>query len=340
MTIEDLLREALADHAGSQPHPPDRWAEIEARSTLERRRRQRRVHGLGAVGLAAAVVALFIAVPILSRNEGNGRVVTGTGPVSTTEPSITATSTSPASTTPDSTTPATSPATTAPATTTRAAPTSVTPAPSPFPYQPLWPFVSPAEVATWQRAYRSGGNQPWHLDADATALGFTQGYLGFNEVNKVVSRKIGATEARVSVGYDTGAGPSSISAVIHLVKYGAGPDAPWEVVGTTDAPEFTLTTPRYGASVSSPVTVGGQIMGVDENIKVQVRQQSSAAALGEFCCLPAGNSGAPWTATVTFSGASGTVLTIVASTGGHFQGVERFTVTGVQNRTAPPPSSP
>jgi len=339
MTIEDLLREAITEHAGAQPDPPDRWAEIEVRSIEERRRRRRRERGLGVVGMAAAIMAVLVAVPVLSRNEGKDRVVTGTGPVSTTELSIDPDSTVPASIPPTSTARGTSPATTAPAATTRSIPpsaTTATSAPSPFPYQPLWPFASPAEVITWQRAYRSGGQQPWHLDADSTALGFTQGYLGFSEVNKVVGRTLGATDARVSVGYDTGAGPSPTAAVIHLAKYGTGTDAPWEVVGTTDAPTFTLTAPRYGASVTSPVTVGGQIMGVDENIKVQVHQQSSATPLGEFCCLPAGNSGAPWTTRVAFSGATDGVLTIVASTGGHFQGVERFTVTGVKSLPAPP----
>ena len=59
-----------------------------------------------------------------------------------------------------------------------------------FAYQPLWPFASVAEAAAWQRAYRDGGQQPWHLDADETALSFTTGFLGFTEIDRVIARSI------------------------------------------------------------------------------------------------------------------------------------------------------
>ncbi len=52
--------------------------------------------------------------------------------------------------------------------------------------------------------------------------------------------------------------------------------------------------------------------------------------LGVACCTPAGNSGAPWAAKVSYHGASDQVLILAASTGGHLAAVERFTVTGVR----------
>jgi hypothetical protein len=61
-----------------------------------------------------------------------------------------------------------------------------------------------------------------------------------------------------------------------------------------------------------------------------VRQVSSEAPIGETCCLPAGGEGTPWQTTVSFSGATDPALTIVVSTGGHVQGVERFAITAVR----------
>ncbi|GIH66451.1 hypothetical protein [Microbispora siamensis] len=197
-------------------------------------------------------------------------------------------------------------------------------------YQPLWPFADEEQVRDWQESYRSGGHQPWHLDAERTALSFTQGFLGFTDVDRVVKRTVTGADARVSVGIrGEGGGRPGIAAVIHLVRFGTGPDAPWEVVGTDDT-TFSLTTPRYGAVVSSPVKVGGRITGVDESIRVRVRATGSAGPLGERCCVSAGGDDAPWSATVTFRAAPGRTLTLVASTGGHVAEVERFTVTGVR----------
>jgi Immunoglobulin-like domain of bacterial spore germination len=197
-----------------------------------------------------------------------------------------------------------------------------------FRYPPLWPFSTQAEVDAWRQQHAAQGTQPWHLDAEATALAFTTGYLGFGEIDQVVASDVRDREAWVSVGYDTGSGSPSTAAVVHLVRFGPGDGAPWEVVGTRDT-DLTLETPSYGSSVSSPVTVGGRITGVDENLRVQVRQASSQAPIGEACCLPAGGQGTPWRTTVSFSGATDPALTIVVSTGGHFQGVERFAITGV-----------
>jgi hypothetical protein len=198
-----------------------------------------------------------------------------------------------------------------------------------FGYPPLWPFGSQAEVDAWRQQYETQGSQPWHLDADATALAFTTGYLGFTEVDQVVGRDVRDREAWISVGYDAGSGPAT-AAVVHLVRFGPGDDAPWEVVGTRDT-DLTLETPSYASNVSSPVTVGGRITGVDECLVVQVRQLSSSGPIGKSPqCLPAGGQDTPWQTTVSFSGATAPALTIVVSTGGHVQGVERFAITAVR----------
>jgi len=210
---------------------------------------------------------------------------------------------------------------------------SVTPSPSPsavvpFGYQPLWPFASVAEVQAWQNEYRAGGHAPWHLDADATALAFTTGYLRFTGIDVVVSHSVQGTEALVAVGYPVESHAPGTAAVLRLAKYGTGADAPWEVVGTKDT-TLTITQPRYGTPVRSPVTVGGRITGVDENIRVRVRQPSTEQPLGEAGGVPAGGHHTRWSTTVTYQGATAPALTIVAFTGGHYTDVERFAITGV-----------
>jgi hypothetical protein len=318
MTIEDRLRQALADSAGAAPSSPDRWDEIERRAALARssqahRRARWRAGGLSVFAVAAAVTAL-VALPAL-RRESTNRV--GTAPGGTPITTAGSPSSLPGTSRPQATTPTTSGRS------------------QKFSYQPLYPFTSLQDVRVWQAANRSGGHQPWHLDPGQTALSFT-GFLGYSDINTVISSRVDASGAHVSVGFSNPNGQPGIAAVVHLIRFGTGADAPWEVVGTDDTPDFSLTAPRYGAIVTSPVTVGGQISGVDESIKIQVFQQSSQAPLGQSCCLAAGGTASPWSTTEAFHGATNPVLIIAASTGGHLAAVERFTVTGVRTSAAPP----
>ena len=256
-----------------------------------------------AVTTLAAVTALAVAIT----RDGDRAA----SPPTTTTPA-------PASTTTGTTTTGTT--TTIPGTTTTTA--------RPFGYVPLWPFSGTDDAAAWQASYREGGHSPWHLDADATALAFTTGYLGFTEIDQVLSHTVGATEAHVTVGFPIPSHTPGTAAVLHLVRIGTGSDAPWEVVGTADT-TLTLTRPRYGTTVSPPVTVGGRITGVDESIRVEVR--APAGRVGESCCVAAGGDNTPWTATVDFPGTPGTAFTIIASTGGHVTEIERFAITGVRS---------
>jgi hypothetical protein len=196
-----------------------------------------------------------------------------------------------------------------------------------FAYQPLWPFAGQADAAKWQRSYRSGGHQPWHLDAGATARSFTVGYLGYSRVDRVVSSTVRGQEAHVAVGFRLPNGRLATAAVIHLVRLGDGADAPWEVVGTHDT-TLSLTTPRYGARVSSPVVVGGRITGVDESVSVQLRALGQDGPVGRLPAVAAGGRNTPWSVRVPFQAPAGAVLTVAAATGGHVAAVERFSVTG------------
>ncbi|MET7617961.1 hypothetical protein [Streptomyces sp. NPDC005408] len=254
-------------------------------------------------------------------SDASGSPSAAPGASSPSQPSATPVPSAPSPTTPPGTQP---PGTQPPAT---PAPGVIGPAIGSGRLQPLWPFATLAAAQAWERDYHSGGHQPWHLDPDQTALSFTQGYLGFKDIGRISAHTVSGRQAHIGVALS---GPeSSTAAVIHLVRYGTGPDAPWEVVGTDDA-TFSLTTPGYGSLVSSPLQTGGRITGVDEGIRVQVRQPSSAAPLGSSCCTSAGGNAQPWKVSVSFTGARDPVLTVVASTGGHIAEVERFTVTAVR----------
>jgi len=194
-------------------------------------------------------------------------------------------------------------------------------------YEPLWPFDSYAQARQWQKIDGPDGHQPWHSDAAATALFFTENYLGFTDITLVTTTQVGADQAHVGVGYRDPSGSKRTSAVLHLIRYEktlGETDAGWEVVGSDDT-SFSLEQPAYDSVVSSPMTVGGHITGTDENISVAVR--TSDGAVDRITPFPAGGDNAPWSATVPFSEHG--VLTIVASTGGHLIQHERFAIQGV-----------
>jgi cell division septation protein DedD len=273
---------------------------------------------------AAAVVAVAagtIGVVELTRADraqpGQTTAPTPNAPSPTPTPSPTP----PASTTPTPTTkPPTSPTPT---------PTQSAPAAFELGYQPLWLFANLADVKVWQASYRNGGHQPWHLSATATAQAFVAS-LGFTEIDTITSQRTDSDGAHIGVGYVDPNGTKRTAAVLHLVRFGTGTDWPWEVVGSDDT-DFSLEKPDYGSVVSSPVTVGGHITGVDENIKVSVRQVSTEKPIGQACCTPAGGVNQPWSTKVSFS-ATQPVITIVASTGGHLLAVERFAIQGLRTR--------
>lgn len=220
------------------------------------------------------------------------------------------------------------------ATSTPAGPTSPTRSSTADPSVPaglvaLWPFTTPDQVRTWQAAYRSTGRQPWHLDVERTAISFAHDHLGYSDLDRVTTRSVAGADARIGVGARGEDGRDHTVAVLHLVRFGTDPDAPWVVVGSEDT-FLTLTTPRYGATVTSPLTVAGRITGVDESLRVAVVGPASPTPLGVVTGLPAGGENTPWTTPVRFAAPSGTVLTVAVSTGGHLMAVERFAITAVR----------
>lgn len=195
-------------------------------------------------------------------------------------------------------------------------------------YVPLFPFASLQEVADWQHGY-GREHQHWRLDAGQTALAFAH-FLGYAGIDRVVAVSSDAKGAHVAVGFAAEGGKSGTAALVHLIRYGSGRNVPWEAVGTDDT-SFTLESPTYGATVTSPVRVVGHVTGVDESITVHIQQLHANGPLGERCCIAAGGLNSPWDATVSFGPPTDRVLIISAATGGHLRPVERFAVTAVRH---------
>jgi hypothetical protein len=180
----------------------------------------------------------------------------------------------------------------------------------------------------WQKA-ATGGHQPWRFDARFTAVSFARDYLGYSDINRSTSERIIGDQAWVGVGPTPSEDAhATTAAVLHLARIGVGSPRPWEIVGTQDT-TITLTTPAYGARVTSPVTVGGQISGVDESLRVQI-VALGGPQLGSLTGVPAGGAGAPWRVSVPFKAGTAKVATIAVATGGHLHETERFAITGVR----------
>jgi hypothetical protein len=346
--LESRLRDSLHAEADTADHavPPgtsgfDGRGETDSLTAIRSKVRtvRRRRNTLAALGAVAVVVAGFAGANRLADgDDGQADVNVVDSPdngTPTTAPDTSSTSTP--TTAADASTTTSESTSTTPTTATTATPGANSGDPDILGdgFQPLWPFPTRAEAEQWQQESADTGAQPWHLDPEETALNFTQGFLGFTDITQVVgSSDIRANDAWVSVGYTTETGTEATAATIHLMRFGDSGDdtAPWEVVGTRDADtELLLERPDYGTTARSPMTVGGYITGVDESLRVTVRQSSSAEPLGESCCIPAGGTESPWETEVTFGGASDPAVTVIVSTGGHVQDVERFAITGLRS---------
>jgi hypothetical protein len=345
--LESRLRDSLHAEADTADHaiPPavkDGGGSGESASLTAIRSKvrtvRRRRNTLAALAAVAVVVVGFAGINRLASDDGQADVNVvdspDNGTPATTAPEASSTST-PTTTANESTTTSEPPRTTETTATATPGGTSGDPDILGDGFQPLWPFATRADAEQWQQESADSGAQPWHLDPEQTALSFTQGFLGFTDITQVVGTSdVRADEAWVSVGYTTENGNESTAATIHLMRFGDNGDAtaPWEVVGTRDADtELLLERPDYGTTARSPMTVGGYITGVDESLRVTVRQSSSAEPLGESCCIPAGGTESPWETQVELSGASDPAITVIVSTGGHVQDVERFAITGLRS---------
>lgn len=302
---EHRLTVLMRDSVESLRHP-NRWSEVPGRAAKATRRRRVRQLAAGTIITAAAAITAVVAIAPARPHSHHVQV--------SHQPGATTSRISPTS-------PPISPLTSPPVS---GSPTSS--AELPAGYLPLFPFRSSADVAGWEHSRSLG---PDYLDARQTALAFAH-FLGYTGVTEIVSVSSASDGDHVSVGFTIPGGGAHTAAIVHLVRFGQGENAPWEVVGTDDT-TLTLTVPGYGSIVSGPLTVGGKITGVDESITVRLFRPGVPAAVAVSCCHAAGGTGTPWSVRVPKpTAAGGGILIIAASTGGHVAQVERFAVTAAR----------
>lgn len=203
----------------------------------------------------------------------------------------------------------------------------------------LWPFRTPEEAQRWEQD-STGGRPSAYATPAGTALAFTRSYLGLAGLDRVVSEHVRDRRARVAVGYVPEGTHVATAAVILLNRAGTGPDGPWQVVGTDPGADPDLQITAGDASVPGAIQVTGVVTGVDESLRVQVRQPSSREPLGESCWTGAGGRKQPWNDTVITKPATDPVLTILVVTGGHVADAERFEVIGLEARRGAGPDRP
>ena len=110
--------------------------------------------------------------------------------------------------------------------------------------------MRPAEWFTGKDNNQNGLKDiTWYRDDGQEA---DAGYLDAAD-RHFLAYRIDGTEAHVTVGLQPNPGQMTTAAVIHEARFGAGADAPWEVIGTDDT-NFSITQPAYGSTLR--VTLG------------------------------------------------------------------------------------
>ncbi|MBV9292121.1 MAG: hypothetical protein JO222_06700, partial [Frankiales bacterium] len=280
--MDDLLRSTLHEEAETIMPAGDGLSKIQ-QQVLRRRRRERWLRPGLAIGSAAAVAAIAVGVYTATNhtNADRSRVITGGGS-QTPHPTL-------------SPTPSVVPI------------TNVA-----FPKHAIFPFTSSADEKSWESGFLSGGHSPWKADPVAVATTWVTAYLQQPTVDQLVSKTVTpAGTAVVTLGRTMTAEQGQTVAVtdVHLVRFGKG----WVVVGATDPQnQLKLSGPKAGSLAVSPLSVTGPGFGVDEAVRVQVRDAVSPKSYGEGT-TGFGNGTPQWSVNVPFTRPSGRGGALVAT---------------------------
>ncbi|HET7530591.1 MAG TPA: Gmad2 immunoglobulin-like domain-containing protein [Mycobacteriales bacterium] len=282
--FEALLRDSMHDQADSVLPAGDGLSRIQQRVAV-RRARLRWLRPAAALG-SAAVLAV-IGVGAYAAVNGNG----GTDRVET--PPLTQTPGSPS-----------------PSVTSSPSPTTAPAAVTGFPKRAIFPFVNAAEERSWEQQ-ADGGHMPWVADPKGVATFWVANYLQLPSIDTFV-RQTSFTSSRVDVVLgrnqsDAGSQRQVEVTTVHLVKYGKA----WIVVGASDGSGLLrISSPKAGATVSSPVEASGPGGGVHRAATVEVRDAATPTKYGEGQAGSFG-SNVGWSTSVSFSTPSRSVGVLV-----------------------------
>lgn len=277
-SLEALLRDALTDEAEGVLPAGDGLSRIQQRIGA-RQSRLRWLRPTVAVGSAATVAAITFGAYVALSDTNNDKVQIGPNVGSET------------------------PSTSAPA-----VPTTNTE----FPELAIFPFTSAAAEQQWETDLADGGSN-WQTQPVDVATRWVADFLDAPSVDRVLSQTpvdggdaVDVTLGRVIEGENPNAVPVT---KVHLVQFGKA----WIVTDASDPMGYlTVSTPEPGAAISSPVDVTGPAFGVDEGLKVEVRDATSSTSYGDANTSFGGGSG-NWSVSVHFQDPTGIVGALVAT---------------------------
>ena len=275
--FDELLRSSMHDEADTVMPAGDGLSRIQQRVS-SRRARQRWLRPTMALGSAAAVALVTIGAYAAVHDSGKARVeVPQTTPSATNTPT---TEPTPSRTTPPSATVA-------------------------FPKRAIFPFTSASDERAFEQEAASGTN-PWK-DPAAVATSWVTNFLQLPSVSQFVQKttfapgRVDVTLGRMQS--DAGSQRQISVTTVHLVKYGKV----WLVTGASDdSGLLRISSPKAGATVTSPVSASGPGGGVHRAARVEVRDAVTPTKYGQ------GNDGSfgstqGWSTSVSFQSPSNPV---------------------------------
>lgn len=215
---------------------------------------------------------------------------------------------------------------------------SPTPTPSPVtpdpdgsttsqPGTPFFPFTSDAQAADWAEA---PGARTWADDPVAVAQHLLDDLLDLDGVRATRDTCLCEGQARV----DVQAGDATVARVT-LALLGTSATRPWVVLSVdSDASGgLSVSSPKAGTEVSSPLTVTGTVTGVDESVQVRLRTVPGTLLDEQF--VPAGMDH-PWSTQLSWSSSQWTTGVVTAVTRSPRDGsVSRLVAVPVVRDTTP-----
>jgi len=274
--FDELLRSALRDEADTVTPAGDGLARIQQR-VQARDLRARWLRPALALGSAAVLAGAGVAAAVLVNNSGNDSVGITPGGLNSSQPSASSTN----------------------------EPIVL----APFPAQAIFPFTTISDEQGWQQDYNNGGTT-WQADPTQVATRWVQDYLDQPSVDHVISVADDNGDKLVTLGRVLQGEGNNLFPVtaVHLTKY----DAAWIVTSASDPNNYmTISSPTPGSTIKTPVTVTGPGFGVDEGIRLDVRDATSATSYGT-ANITVGNGIKEWSQGVNFNRPAAPIGALVA----------------------------
>ena len=206
---------------------------------------------------------------------------------------------------------------TAPAATTATTPATATS----FPTGGMFPFTSAASEHLSTIA--------WANDPVQVAVHFVSDFAGVSGVDQLVSKSVSGDTASITLGRAFQSGLVHVTTV-QLRHF----DSSWIVTGATDGGGLlTITSPRTGDKVGTPLLVTGPDYGVDESVQLTVVSLHSAGPLATTH-VSFGSDNRSWSQKLRFTPPADPVGAVVAyETSAADGGPQRLAVTAVRFAT-------